>query len=263
MTGNMDTGRDVPGIRLNQEELQRIYCRYYTAGRFATGKKILEVGCGAGLGLGYLSKKAQLVIGGDISDDALKSARGHYQKRVELVRLDAHKLPFRDACFDTVVAMEMLYYLPHPDEFLDECRRVLADEGTLVLCIGNKDYPAPLSRSYNLSVSELSALLKRHFSAEIFGAFPGEENPDKIKSKAETRKIVGRILDIFPGGKWLIRYLGYIINKRSLLLPSEIEEKDMKTEYYQLTHIPGDAPDSTYLVIYAIARPPLSDKPHD
>jgi SAM-dependent methyltransferase len=254
MTGNMDTGRDVPGIRLNQKELQTICCRYYTAGRFAAGKKVLEVGCGAGLGLGYLSKKAQSVIGGDISEDALKEARGHYQKRIELVRLDAHKLPFRDACFDTVVAMEILYYLPHPDEFLDECRRVLADGGTLVLCIGNKDYPAPPSRSYNLSTPELSTLLKRHFNAEIFGAFPGEENPAGMKLRVGIYKIAGKALSFIPGGKGLVSRLGNLANNRNLRLPAELEEKDMTAENFKLTPIATDYPDTRHRFLYAIAH---------
>lgn len=254
MTGNMNAGRDEPGIRLNQKELQTICCRYYTAGRFAAGKKVLEVGCGAGLGLGYLSKKAQSVIGGDISDNALKEARGHYQKRVELVRLDAHKLPFRDACFDTVVAMEILYYLPRPDEFLDECRRVLADSGTLVLCIGNKDYPAPPSRSYNFSTPELSALLRRHFNAEIFGAFPGEENPAGTKLRAGIYKIAGKVLSLIPGGKGLVSRLGNFANNRNLQLPEELEEKDLTAEDFKLISISADYADTRHRFLYAIAH---------
>ena len=254
MTGNMNAGRDVPGIRLNQKELQTICCRYYTAGQFTTGKKVLEVGCGAGLGLGYLSKKAQSVIGGDISEDALKEARGHYQKRIELVCLDAYKLPFHDACFDTVVAMEILYYLPHPDEFLNECRRVLADGGTLVLCIGNKDYPAPPSQSYNLSIPELSTLLKRHFNAEIFGAFPGEENPAGMKLRAGIYKIAGKALSFIPGVKGLVSRLGNFTNNRNLRLPAELEEKDMTAEYFKLTPIATDYPDTRHRFLYAIAH---------
>jgi len=254
MTGNMNAGRDVPGIRLNQKELQTIYCRYYTAGRFATGKKVLEVGCGAGLGLGYLSKKAQSVIGGDISEDALKEARGHYRKRVELVRLDAQNLPFRDACIDTVVAMEILYYLPHPDEFLGECRRILADGGTLVLSIGNKDYPAPPSRSYNLSTPELADLLKRHFNAEVFGAFPAEENPAGTKLRAGIYKIAGKALSLIPGGKGIVSYLGNLANNRNLRLPAELEEKDMTAEDFQLTHVATDSPDTRHRFLYAIAH---------
>jgi len=250
----MDIGRDVPGIRLNLKELQTICCRYYTAGQFIMGKRVLEVGCGVGLGLGYLSKKAQSVVGGDISDDALKAARGYYQNRIELVRLNAQKLPFRDACFDKVIAMEMLYYLPRPDEFLDECHRVLADDGTLVLCIGNKDFPAPLSRSYNMSTPELSALLKRHFDAEIFGAFSGEANPSITKLRAEIYKIAGKALSLVPGGKGLANLLGNFANNRNQRLPEELEEKDMKAEDFKLTPVATDYPDTRHRFLYAIAQ---------
>jgi SAM-dependent methyltransferase len=250
----MAAGRDLPGTRLSLKELLTICCRYYTAGRFAAGKKVLEVGCGAGLGLGYLSKKVQSVIGGDISDDALKEAHEHYQQRVELIRLDAQKLPFGDASFDIVLAMEVLYYLPRPEEFIAECRRVLSDDGTLVLSIGNKDYPAPPSQVYNLSVPELAALLRRHFNAEIFGAFPGDKNPARMKLRTRVLTTTGKVLSLFPGGKGLISRLRNIANDRNLRLPAELEEKDMTAEDFKLTPIPTDYPDTRHMFLYAIAR---------
>jgi len=92
--------REIPGIRLSSEHLKTICCHYYTASQLVQGKQVLEVGCSAGLGLGYLSRRAKRIIGGDISEYAMRLAQEHYQGRVELIRFDAHSLPFRDACFD-------------------------------------------------------------------------------------------------------------------------------------------------------------------
>ena len=249
----MDIGRDTPGTKLSPEALQTICCRYYTAAQFVSGKKVLEVGCGAGLGLGYLSKSTKKVIGGDISEDALRVARGHYNGRIELLRLDAHKLPFRDACFDVVVAMEVLYYLSRPEKFLDECHRILVNEGTLVLCIGNKDYPVPLSPNYNLSAPELSALLNHHFNAELFGAFPRVGSPASIKFQAIIYSTAGKALSVIPGGKGVKNYLSNLTNGRNLLLQEELEDKDMMVENFQLTPIPDDSPDFRHRYLYAIA----------
>ena len=254
MKRNIDTVRDVPGIRLNLMELQTICCRYYIAGQYTAGKKVLEVGCGVGLGLGYLLKKAKSVVGGDISEEALATARKHYQKRVELIRLDAQKLSFRDSSFDTVVAMEILYYLPHPEEFIDECRRVLVDGGTLVLCVGNKDYPAPTSKYYNMSAPELFSLLSKRFETELFGAFPRQETHTKIKRRSELRIIAGNIIRVFPGGEGLVNLLGNFANNRNLRLPEELEEKDMTAEDFKLTPIPDNSHDNRHRFLYAIAH---------
>ncbi len=42
-------------------------------------------------------------------------------------------LPFRDACFDTVLGVSMLTYLPEPGRFLEEAHRVLRPGGILAL----------------------------------------------------------------------------------------------------------------------------------
>lgn len=43
---------ELPGSQATREQQARLYHRYHTAGRYATGKRVLEVACGAGLGLG-------------------------------------------------------------------------------------------------------------------------------------------------------------------------------------------------------------------
>ncbi len=51
------TVTEVPGNQVTQEQLERMFHRYCFASNFAEGKDVLEVACGAGLGLGYWPKR--------------------------------------------------------------------------------------------------------------------------------------------------------------------------------------------------------------
>lgn len=70
--------------------------RYAFAANYVRGKRVLDVACGPGYGSSYLQKGgAKLVIGGDISRDALQEANLRFQHRdVFFVQLDATNLPF-------------------------------------------------------------------------------------------------------------------------------------------------------------------------
>src|SRR5574340_14430 len=122
---------ELPGGRASREQLSRLRHRYRTAAPYCVGKDVLEVGCGAGQGLGYLAKQARRMVGGDYTHANLRRAREYYGEHARLVRLDAHELPFPDASFDVLLLFEAIYYLRTPDEFLAESRRVLRNRGVL------------------------------------------------------------------------------------------------------------------------------------
>lgn len=49
------------------------------------------------------------------------------------LRGDAHRLPFKDACFDVVIILEVLEHLQEPKTAISEINRVLRPEGKLLL----------------------------------------------------------------------------------------------------------------------------------
>ena len=61
------------GDLISQEALSMVYSRYRFASQFCAGKRVLEVACGPGLGLGYLAKQATLVVGGDYTKSCLNA----------------------------------------------------------------------------------------------------------------------------------------------------------------------------------------------
>ena len=73
------TVTEVPGNRVTQEQLERMFHRYCFAANFSTGKDILEVACGTGQGLYYLAKRAKKVFGGDYTEKLIKEAKRYYE----------------------------------------------------------------------------------------------------------------------------------------------------------------------------------------
>jgi phosphatidylethanolamine/phosphatidyl-N-methylethanolamine N-methyltransferase len=100
------------------------------------GPRILEVGVGTGLSLGYYGADTR-VTGVDLSEAMLRRARDKVQKQnlthVEgLQVMDATRLGFPDASFDAVVAQFVITLVPQPEKALDEFLRVLRPGGLIV-----------------------------------------------------------------------------------------------------------------------------------
>lgn len=184
---------ETAGTLVTEENLSMAVTRYSLAASFASDRDVLEIACGAGQGLGYLARQARMVVGGDYTQRLLGTARQHYGARIPLVRLDAHRLPFRAQSFDTVLLYEAIYYLDQPGHFVAECRRVLRSEGVLLICSTNREWdgfnPSPHSTRY-LSGSELVALARSNgFDAELFLGHPAA-------TKTVRQRFVSRIKQI-------------------------------------------------------------------
>lgn len=95
-------------------------------GRRPSGR-ILDAGCGIGM-LGRLYPDLGLV-GLDASMPLLRRATVGYRL---LIEGSAEALPFADATFDVVVALNMLHHVIRPDAAVREFARVLRPGGTLV-----------------------------------------------------------------------------------------------------------------------------------
>src|SRR5439155_1653079 len=78
------TVTETPGHRVTHDAITMMYTRYAFGARYCEGRQVLEVGCGAGSGLGYLGTRARRVVAGDYTCElfagfpvAVGSARDH------------------------------------------------------------------------------------------------------------------------------------------------------------------------------------------
>jgi len=101
--------------------------------------KILDVGCGTGEISLLLAEMGHQITGIDLSDKMLSIARSKAkasQLSAQFVKGDAESLKFDDESFDTVINRHLLWTLPHPDLALLEWKRILRNEGQVVLIDG-------------------------------------------------------------------------------------------------------------------------------
>ena len=101
------------------------------------GGRVLELGFGTGLNLVHYPAVDSLTA---IEPDAVmrrragtRISRTRSPFPLDLIDADAEDLPFGDDAFDTVIATLVLCTVADPDRALGETRRVLTDDGVLLL----------------------------------------------------------------------------------------------------------------------------------
>jgi len=244
---------------LTSHALAMNYHRYRFAIDYCENRDVLEVACGNGQGLGYLATKAHRVVGGDFTESLARNAQNHYRERLPVLRFDGQVMPFRDQAFDVIILYEAIYYLPYPEKFLMECRRVLKPSGTLLISTINREWadfnPSPMSCRY-FSARELADLLSAHgFHTSIFGAFPVEIHTKKDVLISLAKRMAIK-LHLVPGSMKSKELLKRLFYGKLLPLPSELQE-DM-AEFSPPLELDGGRPTADYRVIYAVGRLPGS-----
>lgn len=164
-------GRSVPwgpDVRAIYEHLHR----YLWASRIVDGRRVLDLGSGAGYGSAILAETAAHVIGLDVDEPAAAHGRrdcagaGNLEFRVGSA---SDLSDFADGSFDVVVALEVIEHVSDQRELLGQIARVLTDDGALILSTPERrvdsEVPGNDSPFYlrELTLDELSELLTCEF----------------------------------------------------------------------------------------------------
>jgi ubiquinone/menaquinone biosynthesis C-methylase UbiE len=103
----------------------------------APGARVLEVGCGPGIGLNFIARLEPEVdfTGLDLSASTVEFAQATLSRagRLKFIEGDAENLPFGDAEFDAVINVESSHNYPDFARFLGGVERVLEPGGFLSL----------------------------------------------------------------------------------------------------------------------------------
>ena len=105
------------------------------------GRRVLEVGCGAGVDLARFAKGGAEVVGVDLAASAIDLARANFAQQGlsgEFRVADGEALPFSESSFDFVFAHGVVQYTTNPQRLVDECRRVLKPGGEAVFQVYNR-----------------------------------------------------------------------------------------------------------------------------
>lgn len=147
--------------------------RYWFAARMASGRRVLDAGCGSGYGAGVLAGRAREVLGIDIADDAIDYARQHYRGvNVRFERASCLEIPAPDSSFDLVVAFEIIEHLGDWRAFLREVRRVLAPAGQFLVSTPNQLYYADARAALGPNPFHVHEFEYSEFQRELEAVFP-------------------------------------------------------------------------------------------
>lgn len=104
-------------------------------------KKILDVGVASGWFLSNVVKQFDKLdgVGIDIYKEAIDYGKNKYKNLIFKVS-DAHKLLFPNSSFDVVICCEVLEHVVDPNKVVKEMKRVLSDDGVLIVEIDSGNF---------------------------------------------------------------------------------------------------------------------------
>jgi SAM-dependent methyltransferase len=141
------------------------------------GRRVLEVGCGAGTDLARFAKGGAIVSGVDLSSSAIALARSNFEQQglqADLREADGEHLPFADDSFDLVYAHGVVQYTADPTALVEECRRVVKPGGEAVFQVYNRiSWLNALSKLMKVPLEHEDAPVLLRYSAREFRALLG------------------------------------------------------------------------------------------
>ena len=105
------------------------------------GLRLLDVGCGGGLVCEPLARLGAQVTGIDAAAANIPIAKIHAEQSgldINYLNATVEDLAAQDLVFDAVLALEVIEHVNEPAAFVKDLRRVMADDGLMVLSTLNK-----------------------------------------------------------------------------------------------------------------------------
>lgn len=105
------------------------------------GRRVLEIGCGAGYDAYMFCKNGADYTGIDIVSENIERTKKHldlYGLKANIFEMDAEKLIF-DEKFDLIYSFGVLHHIPKIDVVMQKIKDNLADDGVLKLAVYNKN----------------------------------------------------------------------------------------------------------------------------
>lgn len=131
------------------------------------GDRVLIAGCGRGDHVEWFLDRGAAVVGLDASEAAVETARRRFGDEAEFHRADlTDPLDLPDGAFDLVFSHLVLGHVADWDPVFEEFRRVLTDNGRVVLAVV---HPAYLRDEYEVT--------NYYDTEELVVSWPGTEIP--------------------------------------------------------------------------------------
>lgn len=158
----------------------RLTTAYTQTARLVKNKKVLDLGCNVGYGSNILFNNAKKVVGVDVSEKAILSAKNQFgHLGIEFQKIDGKTLPYESNSFDFVVSFQVIEHIVDCNKFINEIKRITTPKGVVIFTTPNallrldpgmKPWNEFHIREYNQI--EIQSLLNDFFiNVNIFGLF--------------------------------------------------------------------------------------------
>jgi ubiquinone/menaquinone biosynthesis C-methylase UbiE len=180
---------------LPEEEPNRFSIQLYhllAASVDISNKKIVEIGCGRGGGLTYITKKfaPSRALGIDLDKIAVSFSNKFYKlNNLSFLLGDAQNLPLADKSYDVLINVESSHRYPDMKAFLNEVNRILKPGGYFLYTDFRYDYEMPEFKKL-LETSGMKILKEELITPYVVKAL---EQDDARKRKL-VKKLAPRVL---------------------------------------------------------------------
>ena len=152
------------------------------------GRRVLEVGCGAGTDLIRFARNGAIVTGIDLAPSSIELAKRNFAlegRKADLIVADGEALPFADRSFDLVYAHGVVQYTTSDRALVGECRRVLKPGGAAVFQVYNR-------LSWLNALSRVTKVELEHVDAPVLKKYSIGEFRDLLKGFSRVRIVPER-----------------------------------------------------------------------
>jgi len=168
----------------SENALRNPWIQEKLAQTFENPCSVLDIGCGGGFLTNYLAKKEHRVVGVDLSEQSLAIAKKFDETNsVDYRRASAYQLPFADASFDAVCAMDLLEHVENPSQVIREASRVLRKGGLFFFHTFNRNI-----LSYFLIIKGIDWCFSN--PPKNIHVYPLFIKPDELRSICENQQLL-------------------------------------------------------------------------
>jgi len=141
---------------------------------FSKVNRLLELGCGNGKlwQENNIDLRNREIFLSDISEGMVEEVRNKLGSDFNCIVVDAEKIPFKDAYFDSIIANHVLFYLNDLNQGLKEIRRVLKSNGVLYCSTYGSKHMKEITDIVQSFDSRIN--LSNHSLYDVFGLENGE-----------------------------------------------------------------------------------------
>jgi SAM-dependent methyltransferase len=222
---------------INKSNLEDIICRYKFVLPYLKNKKVLEVGCGFGIGARLIHDHSFLYRGIDISKRNIYKAKKNNNKiRNCFKELSAYQINKLGIKFDVIICLSTIYYLDF-DKFLKSTIDVLKKNGLLIFDTTNVNMPG-LNKDWDnqnkyYQVLEMQkTLVKYNFKKNIYFGSSSEFTHTKVTTiVSKFRLFLKSFLNNYNLFK-IKKLIIFLIDKKFLKLPVYLSKKHLKIMSY-------------------------------